>query len=65
MSTKKAYYLTEGVEDMIEVDKYLTLGHLCNVVHALASIVAHAGILIREAGEYGRYDFFKVASNLL
>jgi hypothetical protein len=61
----RAYYLAESVKDLVEVDEYLSLGDLGDVVHALAGIVPNAGILVREAGEYGGHDLLEVAGDFL
>jgi hypothetical protein len=50
---------------VVEVNQNLTLCHLGNIVHGLTGIVPNTGILIREAGEYRRYNNFKVPSELL
>jgi hypothetical protein len=50
---------------LIEVNEYLSLGDLGDVVHALAGIVSNTGILVREAGEYRRHDFLEVAGDFL
>jgi hypothetical protein len=58
-------HLAESVKHLVEVDEYLTLGHLCDVVHALACIVPNSRILIAEAREDRGHDFFKIASYFL
>ena len=50
---------------MVEVDENLALGHLCNVVHGLAGVISHAGILISKASEDGRNDDAEIFSKLL
>lgn len=59
------YYLAQRIEDLVEVNQNLALGHFCNVVHALAGIVADAGILVREAGEDGRDYFLEISGDFL
>jgi hypothetical protein len=58
-------HLTERVKYVVKVYQNLALGYLCNVVHALASVVSYSGILIGEAGENRRDDFFEIAGNFL
>ena len=58
-------HLAEGIKDVVEEDQYLALGHLRNVVHALAGIVADPCILIAEACEDRRDDLLQVPSNIL
>jgi hypothetical protein len=50
---------------LVKVDEYFPLGDLCNVVHALARIVADAGILVAKTSKDWRDDFFEVASDFL
>jgi hypothetical protein len=45
-------YLAERVENMVEVNKNLSLCHFCDVVHSLTRIVANPGILIRKARKH-------------
>lgn len=49
-----AAYLAESVEDVVEVDEYLTLGNFCNVVHGFAGVIPYARILVCEAGKNRR-----------
>jgi hypothetical protein len=58
-------YLAECVKNLIEVDQYLALGYLSNVVHTLAGVVSYTGILIGEAGQDWGNDFCKISSNFL
>jgi hypothetical protein len=46
----EAVYLAQSVEDLVEVDQDLPFGHLCDVVHALASVISDSRILVGEAG---------------
>ena len=48
---------------MVEVDEYLALGHLCDVVHALACIVPDTRILVAEAGQDGGHDLLEIAGD--
>jgi hypothetical protein len=50
---------------LVKVDEHLPLRNLCNIIHALAGIVADAGILVDKAGEDWRDDFFEIASDFL
>ena len=50
---------------MVEVNEYLPLRNLCDIVHALARIVPNTGILVAEAREDRRYDFFEIAGDFL
>lgn len=50
---------------MVKVDENLSLGDLCDVVHALARIVADTGIWVAEARKNWRHNFFKIASDFL
>lgn len=59
------FYFAQRIKYLVEVDKHLPLRNLCDVVHALAGIVANAGILVDEAGKDWRDDFFKIASDFL
>lgn len=52
--------LAEGVEYVIEVDQYLALANLCDVVHGLARIIPDPGILVGEAGKHWRDDDVKI-----
>lgn len=58
-------YFAEGVENFVKVEQDLAFGHLGDVVHALAGVVADTGILVGEAGEYGRDDLFEVSCDFL
>lgn len=58
-------HLAESVKHLVEVDEYLTLGHLCDVVHALACIVPNTRILVAEAREDWGHDFFEIAGYFL
>lgn len=53
-------YLAESVEDVVEVNQYLTLGYLCDVVHSLTGIVTNPCILIRETRKHWRDNRFEV-----
>jgi hypothetical protein len=65
-TTKAVFpHLAEGIEDLVEVDEYLPLCNLCNVVHALTRIVAHTGILVAKTCEHGRDDFLEIAGHFL
>jgi hypothetical protein len=57
--------LAQPVENLIEVNENLAFGHLGDVVHALASIVAHPSIRVCEAGQDRRDNLFEVASYFL
>lgn len=57
---KNAAYLAKGVENVVEVDQDLALCDLGNVVHGLAGVITNTRILVGEAGEYRRYNDFKV-----
>jgi hypothetical protein len=50
---------------LVEVDEYLPLRNLCDVVHALAGIVPNTGILVAETREDWRDDFFEIAGYFL
>lgn len=50
---------------MVEIDQDLALGHFGNVVHSLAGIIAHAGILVNKAGQHGRDDGLQVSREFL
>jgi hypothetical protein len=63
--TAECSHLAEGIEDLVEVDEYLPLCNLCNVVHALTRIVANTGILVAKTCEHGRDDFFEIAGYFL
>lgn len=58
-------YLAQRVKHLVEVYQDLSLGDLCNVVHALARIVSDPSILIREASENGRDDLAEIAGDFL
>jgi len=58
-------YPAERIKDVVEVDEYLALGHLGNVVHCLAGIVPHARVLVGEAGEHGWDNNLEVAGKFL
>jgi hypothetical protein len=62
---KKAYYLAKSVKDLVEVDENLSLCDLGDVVHALAGIVADAGILVGEAGEHRGHNLLQIAGDFL
>lgn len=53
-------HLRQSVEYIVEKEKYLSLGHLGDVVHALASVISNPRILIGEASEDGWYDFSQI-----
>ena len=65
VGTMDRTYLAECIEDVVEVDEDLALGHLGDVVHGLARIVPDTGILVREAGQNWRHDGGKVFGKLL
>jgi hypothetical protein len=62
---KRGYYLAESIEDVVEVQQNLALCDFGDVVHALARVVSHTGILVGEAGEHGRHDLVEVAGDFL
>ena len=53
-------YLTEGIENVIEISQYLSFGNLCDVIHRFARVIAHPGILVDETGQYRRHNDLKV-----
>lgn len=57
---EEIFYLGQGVEHLVEVHQDLPLDDFGDIVHALTCIVAYAGILVGEAGEDRRDDFFEV-----
>jgi hypothetical protein len=58
-------YLAQGIKDLVEVQQDLALCDLCNVVHALASVISNSSILVGEAGEDRWNDFFEITGYLL
>lgn len=61
----KTAHLAECVKDVVEVDQYLALCDLGDVIHGLAGVVSNSGILVSEAGEDWRHDDFEVSRKLL
>jgi hypothetical protein len=64
-SSEDETYLAEGVEYLVKVDQDFPLGHLGDVVHGLARIVANPRILVAEAGENRRNDDLEVSGQVL
>ena len=62
---KWPYYLAQSVKDLIEVNQYLSLCNLCDVIHALTCVVSDACILIREAGKHWGDYFFEISGHFL
>ena len=58
-------YLAEGIEDVVKVDKDLTLGYFGDVIHGLAGIVPYASILVGETSQNRRDDNLEVSRELL
>jgi hypothetical protein len=60
-----SYYLAEGIKHTIKEAEHFPFGDLCDIVHAFAGIVADLLILVTEAGQNGRYNDIKIASDRL
>lgn len=58
-------HLAEGIEYVVEVNQNLAFRDLGYIIHGLAGVIAHTGILISKAGEDWRDDDFEVAGKLL
>jgi hypothetical protein len=61
--TIETSHLSQRVENLIEEQQYLTLGHFGYIVHALARVVPHSRILVGEACEHRRHNFTQVRRN--
>lgn len=56
-------YLAKRIKYVIEEDKDLPFRHFGNVVHTLAGVVAHSGILIRKGSQHWWHDVLQISSN--
>ena len=54
-------YLAEGVEYVVKISQDFSFRNLCDVIHRLACVIAHPGILVDETGQYRRHNNLEIS----
>lgn len=60
-----ATYRAKGVEYLVKIYQYLSLGDFGDVVHSLTGVVSHPRVLVSETGEHRRCYLREISGQFL